>query len=68
MLDYFSENQSKLNLSKSGYMILNGKENDVKDTLILKNGNLDHKSTVKYLGMKFSDTGKIKEDTVIPLI
>ena len=61
MLDYFSENELKLNLSKSGYFIINGKAKDVKDTLILKNGNLD-KSTIKYLGMKFSDTGKIKED------
>ena len=62
MLDYFTENELKLNLSKSAYLIINGKENDIKESLLLKNGYLEYKSTVKYLGMKFSDTGKLKHD------
>ena len=62
MLEYFDENELKLNLSKSAYLIINGKEEDLKETLILNNGNLDYKYMVKYLGMKITDTGSIKED------
>ena len=65
MLEYFDENELKLNLSKSGYLIINGKEADHKCPLTLRNGFLDYKSIVKYLGMKFSDTGSIKEDVEI---
>ena len=35
MLDYFEENSLSLNLSKSGYLIINGKENDIKCSLSL---------------------------------
>ncbi len=65
MLEYFDENELKLNLSKSAYLIINGKEADYKCPLTLRNGNLDYKSIVKYLGMKISDTGSIKGDVEI---
>ena len=62
MLDYFSENSLSLNLSKSGYLIINGKCDDVKEGLLLKNGILEYKSVVKYLGVKISDSGCLKVD------
>ena len=62
MLDYFGENSLSLNLSKSGYLIINPKEEDHKCSLMLKNGLLDYCSEVKYLGVKISDTGSVKED------
>ena len=43
-------------------MIINGKENDLKEPLKLRNGFLIYKSVVKYLGMKISDTGDMKVD------
>ena len=62
MLKYFDENQLKLNLSKSEYLIINGKENDTKDSLLLNNGYLGYKSVVKYLGIKISDSGNVSTD------
>ena len=62
MLDYFEENSLSLNLSKSAYLIINGKEGDVKSSLMLKNGLLDYKSEIKYLGVKITDTGRLRED------
>ena len=62
MLDYFHENSLSLNLSKSGYLIINAKENDKKTSLELKNGLLEYKSVIKYLGVKISDKGSIDLD------
>ena len=62
MLDYFTLNSLSLNLSKSGYLIINGKLDDIKCDLPLKNGTLPYKSEVKYLGVKISDSGNLKED------
>ena len=62
MLQFFDENELKLNFSKCEYLIINGKENDVKEPLKLRNGFLIYKSVVKYLGMKISDTGNMKVD------
>ena len=62
MLDYFADNSLSLNLSKSGYLIINGKAEDVKKNLPLKNGFLPYKSVIKYLGVKISDSGSLKED------
>ena len=63
MLDYFEANELKLNFSKCEYLIINGKEEDLKTPLGLSYGALEYKRVVKYLGMKISDTGSIKEDT-----
>ena len=61
MLDYFCENSLSLNLAKSGFLVINGSENDRKD-LQLKNGILEYKSVLTYLGVKISDSGDIKQD------
>ena len=62
MLDYFAENSLSLNLLKSGYLIINGKAADTKCNLQLINGFLPYKCELKYLGVKISDTGNLKED------
>ena len=62
MLDYLKKNSLSLNLSKSGYLVINGKGNYTKDDILLKNDNLEYKSIVTYLGAKFSDSGNIKSD------
>ena len=62
MLVFFDENDLKLNFSKCEYLIINGKDEDVKEALKLRNGYLSYKSVVKYLGMKISDTGNMKFD------
>ena len=51
-----------LNLAKSGYLIINGKQDDIKDGLLLKNGILEYKSVLTYLGVKISDSGCLKKD------
>ena len=62
MLDYFEENKLKLNLGKSGYMIINGTNTDIKDSIWLKNGELFYKNEILYLGLLFSDSGNIGHD------
>ena len=61
MLDYFSENSLSLNLSKSGFLVINGSNADKKN-LHLKNGILEYKNILTYLGIKISDSGEIKRD------
>ena len=65
MLAYFEANQLKLNFSKCEYLIINGKEEDLKTPLGLSYGALKYKSVVKYLGMKISDSGNIMADVVL---
>ena len=62
MLRYFKENNLSLNLSKSAYLIINGKDNDYKSDLTLANGLLEYKSVVTYLGVLISDIGSTKHD------
>ena len=62
MLKYFEENKLKLNLDKSGYLIINGKHIDIKNSLYLDNGLLKYTSEIVYLGLIFSDNGKIGND------
>ena len=62
MLQFFDENDLKLNFSKCEYLIINGKSNDFKNALHLSNGLLKYKSVVKYLGVKISDTGNLTGD------
>ena len=44
VLDYFQANSLSPNLSKSGYLIINGKPDDFKHGIMLKNGVPDYKS------------------------
>ena len=62
MINYFNENLLALNLSKSGYLIINGKAGDHKSNLMLNNGYLEYKSELKYLGVMISDKGNLRED------
>ena len=59
MLDYIS---SRLNLRKSSYLIINGKNIDEKNDIILNNGPLEYKSEITYLGLLFSDKGNLNND------
>ena len=43
-------------------MIINGKGDDIKCNLQLKNGFPPYKNELKYLGVKISDSGSLKED------
>ena len=61
MLEFFEENSLSLNLSKSGFIVING-GNDKKHDLLLRNGVLECKNVVTYLGAKISDTGNISYD------
>ena len=62
MVDYFNENSLSLNLPKSSYLIINGREHDVKTNLELNFGILDYQSVTVYLGGVVSDTGSITQD------
>ena len=62
MVDYFDENNLKLNLKKSSYLIINGGENDFKEDLVLNYGTLSYQPSVVYLGAVVSDTGNISYD------
>ena len=62
LIDTFHKKKLTLNLKKSAYMIVNTKENDFKTDLKLNSGWLPYKSSVKYLGAIFSDSGDIHGD------
>ena len=51
MLKYFGANKLKVKLDKSGYLFINGKNIDLKNTAGLTNGSLDVKSNIVYLGV-----------------
>ena len=48
-------------IKKSAFLIINGKKRKKRD-LTLKNGTLEYKSTVTYLGAIISDTGNLIHD------
>ena len=64
MLIYFRENSLTLNLKKSSYMIINGKEEDVKCNIYLEEGekDLEYKSSYVYLGVIITDNGNLRYD------
>ena len=49
-------------IKKTGYMINNGKEDDIKCDLKIENGWISHKKSQIYLGVIFIDSGNRKED------
>ena len=65
MLDYIHENELRLNLGKSSYLIINGKNTDEKSTIIINNGPLECKSVITFLGFLFSDKGTLNNDIKI---
>lgn len=62
MVNCFKEKKLNLNVSKSRYMIINGKTNDHKVKLDIGHGFLAYAKTYKYLGYYISDTGKLCDD------
>ena len=62
VLDYFDKNSLSLNLSKSGFLIIGG-DNAEKRNLTLKNGVLEYKSRIVYLGVTIGDSGSLNDDT-----
>ena len=50
MIEAFYSKKMSINIKKSGYMIINGKEADVKCGFKLKAGWLKYKDKHKYLG------------------
>ena len=62
MISYFDENMLSLNISKSGYMVINGKD-AAKVSICLENGMiLKYLSSYVYLGYTITDTGSIQKD------
>ena len=59
LLRFFDMHHLKLNLGKSGYFIINPKENDVKHSIILESGFLKYKSEIEYLGVIVTGIGVI---------
>ena len=64
MNEYFDNNQLRLNLGKSGYMIIKGKKEDMKCRIELNKGHLNYKKELTYLGVIIGDTGRLKEDII----
>ena len=62
LIDAFCEKKMILNFKKSGYMIINGGNQELKCCIEVKSGWLQYNSTQKYLGVLFSDTGILKHD------
>ena len=62
MNEYFDKNLLKLKLGKSGYLIINGKKNDIKCKIELDKGSLDYKEEISYLGIVISQSGNLKQD------
>ena len=62
MLQYFDDNRLSLNFSKSKYMIINGKEDDLKCDIELNSGKFEYCSEYVYLGVVITDTGSISFD------
>ena len=62
MMIYFEDNQLKLNLSKSSYLIINPSIDDKKCSIKLEKGLLEYKHSQYYLGIIISDDGLIGHD------
>ena len=62
MVNCFKDKKLNLNVSKSRYMIINGKENDHKVKLDIGHGYLTYTSKYKYLGYYISDSGNLSDD------
>ena len=63
LIRFFDMHPLKLNLGKSGYFIINPKENDVKHSIMIpESGLLKYKSEIVYLGVIITDIGSIKHN------
>ena len=62
IIEAFYAKKMSINTKKSGYMIINGKDEDVKSDIKLSAQWIPYKSEKKYLGAIFTDTGIVRED------
>ena len=62
LINAFYAKKMSINMKKSGYMIINAKEGDIKSDIKLEDQWLPYKSKKKYLGATFTDTGIVRED------
>ena len=62
VVQFFDRNRLKLNLGKSGFLIINPKANDDKRTIFLNADLLKYKPNCEYLGVFLSDNGSLKHD------
>ena len=62
LIDTIKEKKMSLNYKKSGYLIINGKGDDVKCHLKLKSGWLLYNGVQKYLGAIFTDSGSVSHN------
>ena len=58
----FYAKKMSINMKKSGYMIINAKDGDIKSDIKLEDQWIPYKSEKKYLGATFTNTGIVKED------
>ena len=49
-------------MGKSAYLIINPKQNDPRNCILLESGVLKYKACIEYLGVFISDAGLINED------
>ena len=62
LIDTIKNKKMSLNYSKSGYMIINPKQEDLRSSLKLNHGWLNYKTCQKYLGVLIMDTGNLRDD------
>ena len=62
MLEYFAHNKLKLNLGKSGYLVITADKHKRKPKLQLNKGDVKYKQVMKYLGILISDRGNVMKD------
>ena len=62
MLHYFNKNSLSLNLSKSGFIVIDPMGGVSKADITLENGRLEYKPVITYLGAIISDTGSVDND------
>ena len=62
MLEYFEHNKLKLNLGKSGYLVITNDKDKRKPRLQLNKGDVQYKKVMKYLGILITDGGNVTKD------
>ena len=62
LIEEFIHKKMSINFKKSGFMIINAKEEDTKCDLKLDSGWLTYRKEQKYLGAIFTDTGIMRND------
>ena len=64
MIKYFGNNKLKLNISKSSYLVISNKKEDVKGRIELDKNHLYYKKEITYLGIKINDHGNLRKDII----